>query len=475
MLVKTHKTDTSLIGYLTTHVLKHIVLIFITSTLASSLLYLVDYLLPNTEYRMIGINTAYITISIILFVIFKKYIYSKKQFINLTDRVMILIFLISSIIISTKLLSVEYLTNTLDFKSHANFVMLIKGFEQPFLGTNVGEGPYPFYPLGSLYQFSFISSLVNISSIEILMGTYVLIAALIWPISLWQYIQSYNISKISKTKIFIVGLTFNHMPYGYFYWGHLPTVISVLVAMWLEMTFAKSKMTKFKYFVLYLIATITLIQIHPVGVGTLIGLGIIRWSLETDRPRLKTIKDAKKGLFISILLTLGFFINVKFNFVYESINYQIIQNYEKLLNGTTFQYNINLWERLNNYMYKWLIQLKYTEFPSLDLLFMLLIVGIIIMNKSVKYLVIILAQIMLIASTAASQQSFPISLIAMPTFLFYSSPSRISHLTIIILILVLGKTLDAISTNNIIYKILSHHVTWVLFLIIFNWHFYINI
>jgi hypothetical protein len=245
--------------------------------------------------------------------------------------------------------------------------------------------------------------------------------------------------------------------------------------MWLEMRFAKSEMTKFKYFVLYLIATITLLQIHPVGVGTLIGLRIIRWSLETDRPRIKTIKDAKKGLFIGILLTLGFFINVKFNFVYESINYQIIQNYEKLLNGTTFQYNINLWERFNNFMYKWLIQLKYIEFPSLDLLFMLLIVGIIIMGKSVKYLVIILAQIMLIASTAASQQIFPISLLAMPTFLFYSSPSRISHLTIIILILVLGKTLDAISTKNIIYKILTHQFTWVIFLVIFNWHFYLNI
>jgi hypothetical protein len=475
MVIKTHKTDTSLSGYRTTNVLKHIVLIFITSTLASSFLYLADYLLPNTEYRMHGINTAYMVILTVLFVIFKKYLNSKEQAMPLNDRLLLLIILIINFIISTKLLSAEYLMNTLDFNSHANFVMLIKGFEQPFLGTNVGYGQRPFYPLGSLYQFSFISSLVNISSIEILRGTYVLIAALIWPIILWQYIQSYNISRISRTKIFIVGLTFNHMPYGYFYWGHLPTVISVLVAMWLEMRFAKSEMTKFKYFVLYLIATITLLQIHPVGVGTLIGLRIIRWSLETDRPRIKTIKDAKKGLFIGILLTLGFFINVKFNFVYESINYQIIQNYEKLLNGTTFQYNINLWERFNNFMYKWLIQLKYIEFPSLDLLFMLLIVGIIIMGKSVKYLVIILAQIMLIASTAASQQIFPISLLAMPTFLFYSSPSRISHLTIIILILVLGKTLDAISTKNIIYKILTHQFTWVIFLVIFNWHFYLNI
>jgi hypothetical protein len=265
------------------------------------------------------------------------------------------------------------------------------------------------------------------------------------------------------------------MPYGYFYWGHLPTVISILVAMWLEMTFSKLRINSLKILGLNLIATIVLLQIHPVGVGTIIGLQIIRWSLENSRSRIKIIKEAKMGLIIGTLLTILFFINVRFNIVYESINYQIIQNYEKLSNGTTFIYNVSLWERFNNYMYKWLIQLKYTEFPTLDLLFMLLLVSIIVMGKRVKYLVIILVQILLIASTAASQQSFPISLIALPTFLFYSSPSRISHLTIILLILLTGKTLDIISSRNLFYKILTHHYTWLLFLFIFNWHFYVNI
>jgi hypothetical protein len=475
MITKIRKTDTKLKRYLTTNVLEQISLIFISSTVASSSLYLIDSLLPNTEYRMFGLNAIFVAMLTLLLFIFKKYLYSKKDVMTRTDVIVILIFSIINFFISTKLMSVEFLTNTLDFKSHADLVTIIKGFEQPFLGSNRGHGNQPFYPLGSLYQFSFITSLINITSIEILRGVYVLIAALIWPIILWQYIQSFNLSKISKTKIFIIGLTLNHMPYGYFYWGHLPTVISILVAMWLEMTFSKLRINSLKILGLNLIATIVLLQIHPVGVGTIIGLQIIRWSLENSRSRIKIIKEAKMGLIIGTLLTILFFINVRFNIVYESINYQIIQNYEKLSNGTTFIYNVSLWERFNNYMYKWLIQLKYTEFPTLDLLFMLLLVSIIVMGKRVKYLVIILVQILLIASTAASQQSFPISLIALPTFLFYSSPSRISHLTIILLILLTGKTLDIISSRNLFYKILTHHYTWLLFLFIFNWHFYVNI
>jgi hypothetical protein len=92
-----------------------------------------------------------------------------------------------------------------------------------------------------------------------------------------------------------------------------------------------------------------------------------------------------------------------------------------------------------------------------------------------KYIVILITQVMLILSTAASQQNFPLSLLALPTFVFYSSASRMSHLTIIIYVLVIGKLLHLSSQKKIVIEAITNKYVLLMFLIAFNMVFYANL
>jgi hypothetical protein len=289
-----------------------------------------------------------------------------------------------------------------------------------------------------------------------------------------MYVQTFELSDQIKSKIWIIGLTFNHMPYGYFYWGHLPTVLSILLAMIVEIWISKLALVRYKYWLTFIFALVIIFLVHPVGVATLFVLVLIRKLMEE-----KVINQGKRELgkakyaFISICTAAV--ITLTPLLLFSRVRYQVQQNLEKLYNGTTFEYKISIWQRFLNFLYEWIINLKYINAPTLDFFYIIILIVTITMFARKKYIVILITQVMLILSTAASQQNFPLSLLALPTFVFYSSASRMSHLTIIIYVLVIGKLLHLSSQKKIVIEAITNKYVLLMFLIAFNMVFYANL
>lgn len=402
---------------------------------------------------------------------------SDPRNVNTQSVLVIILFVLVNLAISNKIFTYEYLLNTLDFEAHTILVKNILEINQPFLGLQFTDSaPMPFYPQGSLYEIAVLSNILNIEEILFMKYTYILIASIIWPIVLWKYIESYNLKSNTSSKILIVGLTLNHMPYGYFYWGHLPTVVSIILALCLDIISKNMRSKRIPHAIYSIFIIGSLFVIHPVGAGTFVFLRIIRFLLERDLWKVKKFKEVKNQIYITIsgISVVIFSILLNFKFFYP-IRYQINQNYEKLTSGTTFEYDITYWERFVKFFYEWIINLKYINIPTLDFIYLLIFVIIILKYSSRKYLYILTFQVLYILSTAASQQVFPISLIALISFPFYSSASRMTHLTIIVYVLVLGKTLDLVSSKNRLVKVFTHVYTLLSFSLIFNYIFYRSI
>lgn len=397
--------------------------------------------------------------------------------VNMTgfDKTILFFYSIINLIIAIRLFTDSYLTQTLDFDAHVTIIELIKDFQQPFLGIRHSIGDqHPFYPLGGLYQFGAISYITDLKSNEVLKYGYIIISSIAWPLILWSYIQTFGMNQKIRSKIWIIGLTFNHFPYGYFFWGHSPTVLAILLAFILEILGSKLKSNKYRYFSAIFLSSILTLLVHPVGFGTLLMLLLIRRIFENMQLDVLEVFQEKNNLQKILAISTLALVVILFAF-YPKVKYQIMQNIEKLLEGTVFEYNTNILARFINFFYEWNINMKYINWPFLDLLFWGILILTIILYRQRRYLVILLSQTILLMSTAASQQPFPVSLIALPTFPFYSSPSRITHITIIVYVLTIGNLLFLKSKKIKLIEIVTSRFSLLIFLAIFNFIFFINL
>lgn len=453
-------------------ILRLFLVLFTSTIVISPVLNLVDSLFLDSENRMNVLSSLYL-LTLILSILFIKKI-SKLFVINMTgfDKTILVFYSIINLIISIRLFTDSYLTQTLDFDVHVQLVELIKDFQQPFLGTrNSIHNSSPFYPQGGLYQFAAISYITDLNSNEVLKYAYIIISSTVWPIILWSYIQTFGINQKIRTKIWIIGLSFNHFPYGYLFWGHTPTVLSILLAFILDILGSKLKSDKYRYFSALFLSLILTLLVHPVGFGTLLILLLIRRIFQNMQLDELKIFHGKNNLQKIIVISTLALAGILFSF-YPTVKYQITQNIEKLLEGTLFEYNTSILERFINFFYEWNINMKYINWPFLDLLFWGILILTIILYRQRRYLVVLLSQTILVMSTAASQQPFPVSLIALPTFPFYSSPSRITHITIIIYVLTIGNLLFLKSKKIKLVEIATSRFSLLMFLAIFNFIFY---
>jgi hypothetical protein len=449
--------------------------ISVVSLLASVILHILDSNLPDNANRLTNLSFYYVVLILIIVFLSKKYFDVYGITLPKFEKIILIIFIFINLLISAKLFTTDYLMNTLDFGQHELLINYIKEFQQPFLHTRIEpELRNPFYPLGGLYQLAVISHLTGVGSIEIMKFSYILISSFLWPVILWLYIQSFSMGDSIKNKIWIIGLTFNHMPYGYFYWGHLPTVLSILLAMYFEIISSKFSPARYWFWVYICIANLLLFIIHPVGTGTLIMLLIIRNLVENRRKSKNEVGKKKNPKVLAKAVTTLLIILIPL-IAYSPVIYQVKQNLEKLINGKVFNYDISIWDRFINFTYEWIVNIKYQNSPILDTLYIIILASVVLIYYKIRYVWILITQIVLILSTAASQQVFPISLIAIPTFPFYSSASRMSHLTIIVYVLVIGKILDLKERENLYVESITNKYFLSSLLIMFNLSFYISL
>jgi hypothetical protein len=345
---------------------------------------------------------------------------------------------------------------------------------QPLLGTFLNASEGAFYPMGSLYFFASLSNLFDINVFVFLKYGYIFTCAFLWPLILWNYLKSFNISELSRCKIFIVALTLNQMPFGYFFWGHWPTVQSILLALFLEGSIFKIYRERSLRNALFIFCFLIIITtVHPVGLGTFFILILIR-KLFTYQFKIGSFISPKplNQIITYVVVTLIVLVTVLFN---KNIFIQVNENWMKLINGTTFIYKETLFERFVSFFYEWIINLKYINNPIFDILYFFLLILIIFFLCTIREKFILLISVALVLSTAFAQQPFPYSLIAIPTFLFYSSPSRISHILIIVIVLVLGAAFDRFKPSNRLIQFMYSVEMLTVYFIISNVLFYIEL
>jgi hypothetical protein len=81
--------------------------------------------------------------------------------------------------------------------------------------------------------------------------------------------------------------------------------------------------------------------------------------MNTQLDELKVLHE-KNNLQKIIIISILALAVILFSF-YPKVKYQIIQNIDKLLEGTVFEYNTNILERFINFFYEWNINMKYVN------------------------------------------------------------------------------------------------------------------
>ena len=448
--------------------------IWASLTLSRACFYLLDWILPSYQSRFYSLQFNYLILFLIIYIYLNQIKVDTVRLIEHKYRVFFVITTVVNLILAFKLFSNNYLLNTLDFQPHVNLINYIRVEGQPLLGTTLNGSDGAFYPMGSLYFFASLSNLFNINVLIFLKYGYILTCALFWPLVLWNYLKSFNISELSRCKIFIVALTLNQMPFGYFYWGHWPTVQSILLAIFFEGSIFKNyKKMNFRNGVFIFCFLLIITAVHPVGLGTFFVLILIR-KLFTFQFEIRSFISPKpiNQIIAYVAVTLILLVTVLFN---KNIFIQVNENWMKLINGTTFIYKETLFERFVLFFYEWIINLKYTNNLIFDFLYFFLLILIVFFLCTIREKVILLTSVALVLSTAFAQQPFPYSLIAVPTFLFYSSPSRISHILIIVITLILGAAFDRFRSSNRLMQFMYSVEMLTVYFIISNVLFYIKL